>query len=114
MTDAKAARGRFRRQVEARVPLSQQPFMTPRRPALEFPRPFPLKAIGREGEGFDAFVLEAVRRHVPDVDSAAVTRRPSGAGNYTAVTVTFTAQSREQLDALYRELSASERVLILL
>ena len=38
----------------------------------------------------------------------------SANGKYLAVTVTFTATSQEQLDALYRELSQHSRVVMLL
>ncbi len=81
---------------------------------LEFPLTFPLKAIGKDTGEFEAIVVEIIRRHVPDLREEAVTTRPSAGGKYIAVTATFVAQSREQLDALYRELSANELVLMLL
>ena len=81
---------------------------------FEFPCSFPLKAIGRAGDDFEALVVSIVRRHVPGLDGGAVTSRPSRAGKYLAVTVTFTAASQAQLDALYRELSAHERVMMVL
>ena len=43
-----------------------------------------------------------------------MTRQPSREGRFVSVTVTITAQSREQLDALYRELSGHELVLMAL
>ena len=89
--------------------------MTPaQRPSFNFPCSFPLKAIGRGGEDFEDVVVEIVRRHVPDLDDDAVSTRSSEPGKYLSVTVTFMAQSRAQLDALYRELSTHEQVLILL
>ena len=81
---------------------------------LEFPCTFPLKAIGTGVEDFETLVLEIVRRHVPQFDEDAVTRRLSRGGRYLAVTATFVAESRRQLDALYQELSAHERVVMLL
>lgn len=83
-------------------------------PALEFPCEFPLKVMGRAGGGFDALVVELVRRHVADLDPRAVRSRASRGGSYLAVTVTVRAESRSQLDALYRELSGHERVLMVL
>ena len=50
----------------------------------------------------------------PTCRMGASTTRPSGAGNYLAVTVTFIAQSQEQLDAIYMELTAQPRVKMLL
>ena len=81
---------------------------------LEFPCEFPLKAIGRGPEDFEAFVVEIVRKHAPDLEADATTRRLSSGGKYLAVTVTFTAESQAQLDALYGELSRHERVVMLL
>jgi putative lipoic acid-binding regulatory protein len=81
---------------------------------LEFPTEFPLKAIGTGPEDFEALVLDIVRKHVPGLLDSASTTRPSGAGNYLAVTVTFMAESQEQLDAIYMELTAQPRVKMLL
>ena len=80
---------------------------------LEFPAEFPLKAIGT-GEDFEAWVLQVVRRHVADLGEGASTTRPSAGGKYLAVTVTFTARSQAQLDALYTELGQDPRVKMLL
>jgi len=80
---------------------------------LEFPAEFPLKAIGT-GNDFEAWVVEVVRKHVPDLGQQCTTARPSSAGKYLAVTVTFTARSQAQLDAIYRELSQDPRVRMLL
>jgi uncharacterized protein len=79
-----------------------------------FPCSFPIKAIGRNSADFEAIVLEIVRRHVPDLDESAVSSRTSGGTVYRSVTATFTARSREQLDALYMELSGHELVLMVL
>ncbi len=81
---------------------------------LEFPCTFPIKAIGRDTAGFQAIVTSIIRRHVPDLNENDVTTRPSSGGKYLALTATFVATSREQLDNLYRELSAHELVLYLL
>jgi putative lipoic acid-binding regulatory protein len=81
---------------------------------IEFPCTFPIKAIGRDTDGFEAVVTEIVRRHVPNLTDDAITRRPSARSNYLAVTANIVADSQEQLDALYRELSAHKQVLFLL
>jgi putative lipoic acid-binding regulatory protein len=80
---------------------------------LEFPAEFPLKAIG-SGEGFEQWVVGVVRRHVPDLSPGASRARPSAGGKYLGVTVTFTATSQAQLDAVYAELSQDPRVKMLL
>ncbi len=81
---------------------------------LEFPCSFPLKVMGKDADDFEAVVIAIIRRHVPNLSDSAITRRPSEGGKYLSITATFTAESREQLDALYRELSSHSQVLMLL
>jgi len=81
---------------------------------LEFPCDFPIKIMGKRADGFAQAVLETVLRHAPDFDAAAIEMRPSAKGNYLSLTCTIRAVSREQLDALYRELSAHPLVKIVL
>lgn len=89
--------------------------MTTSRDAIwNFPCEFPLKVFGRNSDDFEALVIEIVRRHAPDLAASDVSRRTSGGAAYRSITATFTAHSREQLDALYLELSAHEQVLMLL
>jgi uncharacterized protein len=71
-----------------------------------FPTEYPLKIAGKNHPELETTVVEIVRRHVGDFDSTTVTVRESKGGKYLAVSVTFTAQSKAQLDALYRDLTA--------
>lgn len=87
---------------------------TPADPIWKFPCSFPLKVFGRNSDDFEALVIEIVRRHAPDLDDGAVSSRASSGSAYRSVTAIFLAHSREQLDALYTELSAHEQVLMLL
>ncbi|MGH8363723.1 MAG: YbeD family protein [Gammaproteobacteria bacterium] len=52
--------------------------------------------------------------HVAPMESLSVTRQASSAGRFVSLTVNFTAESREQLDALYRALSGNPHVLVAL
>ncbi len=81
-----------------------------REPKLEFPCEFPLKVIGINDDGFDEFAIEIVQRHVPSMDRGTVSQKDSEGGKYRSVSFLFIAESREQMDELYRELTASERV----
>lgn len=81
---------------------------------LEFPCDFPIKIMGKREDGFAQAVLETVLRHAPDFDAAAIEMRPSAKGNYLSLTCTIRAVSRDQLDALYRELSRHPLVKIVL
>jgi len=86
----------------------------PRDSVWNFPCAFPLKVFGRNSDEFEALVVDIVRRHAPDLKDSAVSSRTSGGATYRSVTATFTAHSREQLDALYLELSRHEQILMLL
>lgn len=77
---------------------------------LQFPCQFPIKALGPSGEGFRELVTDIVRRHAPDLDEASISVRSSRAGSYLAVTLVICATSRHQLDAIYHDLDAHERV----
>ena len=81
---------------------------------LVFPCDFPLKVMGRAAPDFAALVHEIVSRHVGELDVDALRSRASRNGSYLAVTVTFEASSRAQLDRLYEELTAHERILMVL
>jgi uncharacterized protein len=81
---------------------------------FEFPCEFPLKVMGRRNDDFRSLVLGIVQKHVGPVDATKIEERPSKDGTYLSVTCTFRADSREQLDALYRELTSCEKVLLVL
>ena len=81
---------------------------------LEFPCDFPIKVMGRAEPGFDALVVELVRKHCPDLHEGAVRTRPSKGGKWVSVTVTMRAESKSQLDAIYLELTAHEKVVMAL
>ena len=81
---------------------------------MEFPCRFPLKTIGKNTADFETTIIEIVRRHVPDLQDHEITSRLSKDGKYVSITTTFTAASREQLDALYSELSSHEQVMMVL
>lgn len=81
---------------------------------LEFPCAFPMKIVGRTEDGFAQAILEVVLRHAPDFDSSSMEMRASREGRYLSLTCTVNATSREQLDALYRELSSHPMVTMVL
>ena len=81
---------------------------------LEFPCAFPLKIMGRTEPGFAQAMLDVVLRHAPDFDSASMEMRASREGRYLSLTCTVNATSRDQLDALYRELSGHPMVTMVL
>ena len=81
---------------------------------FEFPCEFPIKVMGKATDEFEFEVTQIIRKHVTDLGESAIKRRESAQSNYAALTVTITATSREQLDAIYIDLTASEHVLMAL
>lgn len=81
---------------------------------LKFPTAFPIKVMGRHEPDFQAQVVALIEAHVGMIAAARISTRASGNDRFLAVTVTIEAQSREQLDAIYHSLSASDRVLMVL
>jgi hypothetical protein len=82
--------------------------------ALVFPMAFPIKVMGRRNDRFAQTIVDVVRKHAPDFDPATLEMRSSREGNYLSVTATINATSREQLDALYRDLTSHPMVAMVL
>jgi uncharacterized protein len=70
--------------------------------------------MGLMADDFAQQISELVRQHAPDFDASRIEMRPSSKGNYLGVTVTITAQSKEQLDTLYKALTAHPLVKVVL
>ena len=81
---------------------------------LTFPCNFPIKVMGRSGERFETEVNAIIGRHTSEEERLEITTRVSAGGKYTSITILLRAGSREQLDAIYRELTACEEVLMAL
>ena len=80
---------------------------------LAYPCTFPLKVVGLNTEAFERAVREVVRKHLGDI-AVEYQARKSGGGKYLSVTATFAAESREQVDAIYRELNGHDLVVMTL
>ena len=81
---------------------------------ITYPTDFPIKVMGRKEGRFAHGVLAIVRKHAPDFDAATMELRPSRQGTYLSVTCTIRATSREQLDALYKDLCDHPSVVMVL
>ncbi len=86
----------------------------PEQSLIEYPSRFPIKVMGANVDGFVHAITQVAAHFDPRFDAASVEIRPSKAGNYLGLTITVTATSRDQLDALYRELSGHPMVKIVL
>ncbi len=78
---------------------------------MEFPCQFPIKAMGKAEDDFDILVVSIIRKHVADFSENAVKSRLSKEGKFVSITVTVNAESKQQLDNIYLELTAQEKVL---
>lgn len=81
---------------------------------LSYPARVHIKAVGAHSARFEALVHSIVDKYIAPEHRLATSTRASRGGKYLAVTITVNAQSREQLDAIYQELSSCEDVLIAL
>lgn len=89
--------------------------MSSKQTSLVFPCRFTIKVMGRgDSDEFENSVNRILRRHLPALNEDDISRRDSRQGNYAALSIVFDADSREQLDAIYRELSACEHVVMAL
>lgn len=74
----------------------------------------PVKVMGRDEPKFQAHVVKMISNHVAGISAEDVVTRPSSKGKFVSVTVTFTAENRQQLDDVYRTLTSDEQVLYVL
>ena len=81
---------------------------------LSYPARVHIKAVGAHSARFEALVHSIVGKYIDPEHLLATSTRASRGGKYLAVTITINAQSREQLDSIYQELSSCEDVLIAL
>ena len=77
---------------------------------LQFPCEFRVKAMGLNEPGFHELIVQIVRKHCAELGEACSRVRPSKNGKWLSVTVTINATSKAQLDAIYMELTAHEKV----
>jgi putative lipoic acid-binding regulatory protein len=81
---------------------------------IEYPSDFPIKVMGPTHVDFAPTIIEVVLGFDPTFHEGRLEARPSAKGNFTGLTVTVRATSREQLDALYTALSAHPMVKIVM
>ena len=91
------------------------PAPDPRKESLiEYPCRFPIKVMGANVNGFVHAMTLIAEQFDPSFDASTIELRNSSSGHYLGVTLTVTATSREQLDALYRSLTSHPMVKVVL
>lgn len=81
---------------------------------IEYPCDFPIKIMGAMHDDFAQTIVELVLEYDVTFDASKIEMRPSSKGSYLGLTVTVRAINREQLDNLYRALTAHPMVKIVM
>jgi putative lipoic acid-binding regulatory protein len=76
-------------------------------PALiEFPCTFPIKVMGESQEDFATTMVAAIQLILPEFSAEHVEMRASSGGKYISLTCRVYVMSQQQLDDVYRMLTA--------
>lgn len=86
----------------------------PEQSLIEYPCHFPIKVMGAHVPGFTEAIVQVAREFDRGFDPDTVEQRPSKSGNYLGLTISVWVTNREQLDALYRTLTAHPMVKVVL
>ena len=81
---------------------------------ISFPCDFTIKIFGLASDEFDGAVFSIIRKHVPRFSDTAFQSRSSENNRYRALSITVHVESKDQLDKIYKDLSASPEVLMAL
>lgn len=71
---------------------------------LTFPCHFPVKVMGKNTKQFIQELQEVCLKHFPNLEKEC-TLTYSNNNNYVSISVTVYAENKQQLDALYREIT---------
>lgn len=83
-------------------------------PVFQFPSSYSLKAIGKTEGDFEDIVYSIMLRHIPSFDRNGMSSRLSRDGNYLSITLSFFAETKEQVESLFKELNDHEQVIMVL
>ena len=81
---------------------------------IEYPCDFPIKAMGLASDPIEDIFINIVRKHMPHMESFNIKRQLSSNNSYISVTIETRAHNREQLDNIYLDLSAHEKIMMTL
>lgn len=88
--------------------------MTTETSLIEYPCDFPIKVFGAARPDFAQAIATVVQAHDAGFRAASIALRNSKTSRYISLTCTVRATSREQLDALYRDLTSHPMVKMVL
>jgi putative lipoic acid-binding regulatory protein len=81
---------------------------------IEFPCDFPVKMMGKDRPAFHDAARAIIERHAGPVAEDSLRTASSSKGRFVSLTITIRAESQQQLDAIYMDLSAHEEILVAL
>jgi uncharacterized protein len=81
---------------------------------LSFPCDFSIKVMGKSSSEFPNKVADIVSEHFPEFNADQIQKRFSRFTNYMSLTVTIHAESQKQLDDLYRHLTSTPEILVVI
>jgi putative lipoic acid-binding regulatory protein len=81
---------------------------------LVFPTEFTIKVFGKADGQFEENVSNIIRRHAKELSESAIKARVSQENKYMALSITIYVESREELDAIYQDLTKCTDVLMAL
>jgi putative lipoic acid-binding regulatory protein len=81
---------------------------------LEFPCEFTIKVFGVASDQFEPAVMDIILKHHADLHESAIRRRPSKDNKYIALSIILHIESKQQLDYIYQDLTASPYVIMAL
>ncbi len=81
---------------------------------IEYPCAYPIKVMGLNEDGFIACVVDVVKLHDRTFVPETITQRESRNGKYLSIKVTITATGPEHINALFNDLKATGRVVMVL
>lgn len=81
---------------------------------IKFPCDFPIKVVGVANFDIEDFATKIVHIHAPEMEYIPTATKTSSQGKYQAITITIKASSQQQIDAIYRDLTANENIIMVL
>lgn len=80
---------------------------------LTFPCPYVLKIVTTPNVNLTR-LLAMIKPHVPEIVETDITVKNSREAKYVSFSLNFKAQSQQQLDALYRDLTSQKEIVFVL
>ena len=81
---------------------------------LTFPCHFPIKIIGKAHQDLQGEIMLILKEHAPEFSSDNLSLKKSRDENFHALTANVYAESKEQLDNIYRALTQHKLITMVL